>query len=178
MTVALGLVLGANLGSGFLALLATGGASPQVRRLPLGNLIFRAWARRSPSRCCRRRMAAAHARAVHEQVVWFHLASTCCWRCCSSASPAWWGASSNACCPSRAWAPTPTARATSTLGAGHASLAISCAAREALHQADVVETMMRGILPVIRHNDLELAEQLRQHGRHGRRAVYRRSSST
>jgi phosphate:Na+ symporter len=30
------------------------------------------------------------------------------------------------------------------------SLAISCAAREALHQADVVETMLRGILPVLR----------------------------
>jgi phosphate:Na+ symporter len=42
------------------------------------------------------------------------------------------------------------------------SLAISCAAREALHQADVVETMLRGIPPVIRHNDLALAEQLRR----------------
>ena len=42
------------------------------------------------------------------------------------------------------------------------SLAISCAAREALHQADVVETMLRGILPVMRHNDLELAERLRK----------------
>jgi phosphate:Na+ symporter len=42
------------------------------------------------------------------------------------------------------------------------SLAISCAAREALHQADVVETMLRGILPVIRNNDRMLAEQLRK----------------
>jgi phosphate:Na+ symporter len=42
------------------------------------------------------------------------------------------------------------------------SLAISCAAREALHQADVVETMLRGVLPVIRSNDLALAEQLRK----------------
>jgi phosphate:Na+ symporter len=41
------------------------------------------------------------------------------------------------------------------------SLAISCAAREALHQADVVETMLGGILPVLRDNDLVLAEQLR-----------------
>ena len=41
------------------------------------------------------------------------------------------------------------------------SLAITCAAREALHQADVVETMLRGMLPVIRHNDLALAEPLR-----------------
>ena len=36
------------------------------------------------------------------------------------------------------------------------------AAREALHQADVVETMLRGILPVLRHNDLALAERLRK----------------
>ena len=42
------------------------------------------------------------------------------------------------------------------------SLAISCAAREALHQADVVETMLRGIVPVIRNNDVVLAAQLRQ----------------
>ncbi|KAF4530255.1 hypothetical protein B566_EDAN018544 [Ephemera danica] len=42
------------------------------------------------------------------------------------------------------------------------SLAISCAAREALHQADVVETMLRGILPVIRHNELAASERLRK----------------
>ena len=42
------------------------------------------------------------------------------------------------------------------------SLAISCAAREALHQADVVETMLRGMLTVIRTNDLSLARQLRE----------------
>jgi phosphate:Na+ symporter len=42
------------------------------------------------------------------------------------------------------------------------SLAIACAAREALHQADVVETMLRGVMDVIRRNDLQLAAQLRQ----------------
>ena len=42
------------------------------------------------------------------------------------------------------------------------SLAISCAAREALHQADIVETMLRGIVPVIRNNDLRLSEELRK----------------
>jgi phosphate:Na+ symporter len=42
------------------------------------------------------------------------------------------------------------------------SLAISCAAREALHQADVVENMLRGVLPVMRENNLELSEQLRK----------------
>jgi phosphate:Na+ symporter len=42
------------------------------------------------------------------------------------------------------------------------SLAISCAAREALHQADVVESMLLGVLQVIRNNDLKLAEDLRK----------------
>jgi phosphate:Na+ symporter len=42
------------------------------------------------------------------------------------------------------------------------SLAISCAAREALHQADVVETMLVGLLQVIKTNDLKLAEELRK----------------
>ena len=42
------------------------------------------------------------------------------------------------------------------------SLAISCAAREAMHQADVVETMLRGVVTVIRTNDLKLAQDLRK----------------
>ncbi|MDP3084809.1 MAG: PhoU domain-containing protein, partial [Rubrivivax sp.] len=37
-----------------------------------------------------------------------------------------------------------------------------CAAREALHQADIVETMLRGMLPVMRDNDHALAERLRR----------------
>jgi phosphate:Na+ symporter len=42
------------------------------------------------------------------------------------------------------------------------SLAITCAAREALYQADVVERMLRGLMEVMRSNDLVLAEQLRK----------------
>jgi phosphate:Na+ symporter len=42
------------------------------------------------------------------------------------------------------------------------SLAISNAAREALHQADVVETMMLGMLRVIKEDDLRLAGDLRK----------------
>jgi hypothetical protein len=58
------------------------------------------------------------------------------------------------------------------------SLAISCAAREALHQADVVETMLRGVLPVMRDNDLELAESLRARWTTPSTSCTRRSSST
>ena len=41
------------------------------------------------------------------------------------------------------------------------SLAISCAVREAMHQADVVETMLLGALNVIKHNDRKLGQELR-----------------
>ena len=67
------------------------------------------------------------------------------------------------------WLPTPAHGADSTrprhldpVALSTPSLAISCAAREALHQADVVETMLRGMLPVIRDNDIALAEKLRR----------------
>ena len=42
LSVALGLVIGANVGSGLLAVLATANAAPEARRLPLGNLLFKA----------------------------------------------------------------------------------------------------------------------------------------
>ena len=42
LPVALGLVLGANLGSGILAVLATLRSPPEARRVPLGNLLFKA----------------------------------------------------------------------------------------------------------------------------------------
>jgi phosphate:Na+ symporter len=51
------------------------------------------------------------------------------------------------------------------------SLAISCAAREALHQADMVETMLVGMLKVIKDNDLQAGRGPAQDGRHGGRAV-------
>jgi phosphate:Na+ symporter len=42
------------------------------------------------------------------------------------------------------------------------TLAISNAAREAMHQADLVETMLIGLLDVIRKDDLRLAAELRK----------------
>ena len=41
LDVALGLVLGANLGSGLLAVLTTGRSAIEVRQVPLGNLLFK-----------------------------------------------------------------------------------------------------------------------------------------
>ena len=41
LDVALGLVLGANLGSGMLAVLTTAKSSVAVRQVPVGNLVFK-----------------------------------------------------------------------------------------------------------------------------------------
>jgi phosphate:Na+ symporter len=45
---------------------------------------------------------------------------------------------------------------------GTPSLAISCAVRESMHQADVVETMLLGVMQVIRQNDRKLAQELQK----------------
>ncbi len=163
--VALGLVLGANVGSGVLAMLATSGASPQVRRLPAGNFMFKA----AGALIAVPLLPQAHVLlqdflgSVHQQVVFFHLGFNI------AIAATFVGLTSVVARIAERLLPTPH------LGSGTArprhldpsalatpSLAISCAAREALHQADVVETMLRGIMPVIRNNDLSLAQQLRQ----------------
>lgn len=165
-TVALGLVLGANLGSGLLALIATSGSSPQVRRLPVGNLIFKSLgaALAIPFLPEIHVLLQQTGGAVHEQVVWFHLAFNIALALLFIGTTGWVGRLVER------WLPEPNSRGGDSTRPRHLdpvalatpSLAISCAAREALHQADVVETMLRGILPVIRHNDLVLAEQLRK----------------
>jgi phosphate:Na+ symporter len=163
--VALGLVLGANLGSGLLAMLATARTEAKVRRVPLGNLLFKlvgglAVIPLLPQIHVWLQLAVPE---VHQQVVLFHLGfntllavafiglTGAVGRLVDRALPEA-GAAGVAARPHHL---DPTAL-------GTPSLAISCAAREALHQADVVETMLRGMLQVIRRNDLELAERLRR----------------
>jgi len=162
--VALGLVVGANLGSGLLAIIATGGDSPAVRRLPLGNLMFKT----AGAALVIPLLPQAHVllqqqfSTVHQQVVFFHLGFNAVLALLFIGLTGWvarWV---------ERWLPMPAPGSggsrTSHLdpvALATPSLAISCAAREALHQADVVETMLRGILPVLRDNDRTLAEQLR-----------------
>jgi len=162
--VALGLVLGANLGSGILAMIATGNAGPQVRRLPLGNLIFKIVG----ALIAIPLMPQVHillqqlSLTVHQQVVIFHLGFNVALALLFISFTGLVGRTVDR------WLVEPAAGAGSTrprhldpVALATPSLAISCAAREALHQADVVETMLRGVLPVIRNNDLDLAQQLR-----------------
>ena len=74
--LALGLVLGANVGSGVLAVIATAKASPQARRVPIGNLIFKLVGAliAIPLLPHAHVLLQQHVPDVHQQVVLFHLA--------------------------------------------------------------------------------------------------------
>jgi len=163
MPVALGLVLGANLGSGLLALIATAGSSPIARRVPLGNLLFRLLgiAAIIPFMSYVKDWRETLALPLHAQVVGFHLAFNV------ALVVIFIGLTPLVARIVERWLRQPQAPATERpnhldpVALDTPSLAISCAAREALHQADVVETMLRGMLTVIRTGDLSLAQQLR-----------------
>jgi phosphate:Na+ symporter len=162
--VALGLVLGANLGSGAAAVLTTSRAAVETRRLPLGNLVVKAAGVVAV-------LPLLHLLLVElrplqltpvQTVVGFHLAFNVLLslvflpftRPLAEAVQRLLPSPQRKTLSSRPRHLDPVALATP-------SLAISCAAREALHQADVVETMMAGMLTVVRNNDLDLAQQLR-----------------
>jgi phosphate:Na+ symporter len=163
--VALGLVLGANVGSGLARTLTLSRASAPTRRLPLGNLLFKliGCAAVAPFLPELLRQTQALRLTPWQTVVLFHLAFNLLvllvflpW--CGAVArqlERWLRAPASSALSGRPRHLDPAALATP-------SLAISCAAREALHQADVVETMMAGMLTVIRTNDLELAQQLRR----------------
>jgi phosphate:Na+ symporter len=164
VTVALGLVLGANIGSGILAMLTSSGP-PVVRlRLPLGSLMFKivGCVIVIPLLPQIHVLLQNNLPTVHAQVIAFHLAFNV------IRAVLFIGLTGPMARLVEKLLPVPVAPAGSTRprhldpsALATPSLAITCAAREALHQADVVETMLSGILPVLRNNDLVLAEQLR-----------------
>ena len=165
LDVALGIVLGANLGSGLLAVITTAKSGVSTRQVPLGNLLFKVF---------------GVAIAIWLIPIWlrfmqplvpdpatltvlFHLSFNLLVgavfigltqpvaRLVERLLPL----QANKGPLDRPNHLDPSALATP-------SLAISCAAREAMHQADVVETMLRGVVTVIKTNDLKLAQDLRK----------------
>ena len=163
--VALGLVLGANLGSGLLAVITTARSAIEVRRVPLGNLMFKVLgvAIAAPFVSLWLRHARPYLGEPASVVVMFHLTFNL---LVAIAFIGWTQVIAGwvekllpkprkSSLGSRLPHLDPSALATP-------SLAISCAAREALYQADMVETMLRGMLEVIRKDDLALAEALRK----------------
>ncbi|MDQ6681414.1 MAG: Na/Pi cotransporter family protein [Pseudomonadota bacterium] len=161
---ALGLVIGANVGSGILATLATAKATPQVRRLPLGNLIFKAVGAMLivPLLPQVHVLLQQLVASVPEQVVMFHLGFNVALALIFIGCIGIVGRTVERVLPEPRVDGTLRPRHLDPTALTTPSLAISCAAREALHQADVVETMLRGIVPVIKNNDLVLSGQLRR----------------
>jgi phosphate:Na+ symporter len=162
--VALGLVLGANLGSGLLAMLSTARSPPEARRVTLGNFLFKLIA-------CIVVVPLLGVLEPHlarlgdeaRQVVLFHLLFNVgiavvflfltepIARVAERLMPKRPDSED----PAKPRYLDPSALATP-------ALAISCAAREALRIGDVIEQMLTGMLAVLKTNDRALAERLRK----------------
>jgi phosphate:Na+ symporter len=164
MDVGLGLVIGANIGSGLLAMIATLRSPPQARHVPAGNLVFKLGGAVAAAPFVPMWLLHVHPHlGGPATVVLFHLAFNLC------VAILFMAFTHPVARLVERWLPSPDARLLT--GRPHhldasalttPSLAISCAAREALHQADVVETMLSGMLRVIQTDDLRLAGELRK----------------
>lgn len=167
LDVALGLVLGANLGSALLGVLTTLGSNVQTRHVPLGNLVFKSLGIVAALAGSLAALWLQHAAPLlgdtASVVVVFHLGFNILLALCFiglTQFVARWV---------QAWLPQPALttmagrqRHLDPSALATPSLAISCAVREAMHQADVVETMLLGLMRVIRDNDSRLAAELRK----------------
>jgi phosphate:Na+ symporter len=165
LKVALCLVIGANLGSGIVAVVATAGAGQASRRVALGNLLFKlvgcvltlillpwiefglAMIDPDPQRL----------------VVNFHtafnllLAVTLIWFTASVAR-----FTERLLPEDKAKETQVAARHLDPAALDTPALATSNAAREVLRIGDIIETMLTGLLTVIRTNDAQLARQVRR----------------
>ena len=165
LDVALGLTLGANLGSGLLGVLATAKSTVEVRQVPIGNLVFKCvgvllaapfvgfWIRTLKPYLPEPALVVVLYHLVFNVLIaLIFLAFT---QVVARWVEQWLPKPDRSMVAGRPHHLDPSALATP-------SLAISNAAREALHQADIVETMLLGMLRVIKDNDLRLAEELRR----------------
>jgi phosphate:Na+ symporter len=164
--VALGLVLGANLGSGLLAVLTTLKANRATRQVPLGNLLFKAMGVALATWLIPLWLVLVQPLVPNPATltVLFHLSFNLLVAALFIGLTRPVAALVEKLLPlqdtgddalSRPNHLDPSALATP-------SLAISYATREALHQADLVETMLRGVITVIKTNDLQLSQGLRK----------------
>ena len=163
--VALGLVLGANLGSGLLAVLTTLSANIQTRQVPLGNLIFKSIgiALIAPFVGVWLQYARVWVGDLSTLVVMFHLSFNL------VVGIVFIGFTQVVARWVTTLLPKPERntvdgrqRHLDASALATPSLAISCAVREAMHQADVVESMVTGMLRVIKNNDRRLSQDLRK----------------
>ena len=163
--VALGLVLGANLGSGLLAVLTTLRSSTDARQVPLGNLIFKVLGVVIAAPLVSLWLQHLHPifGSIVTTVVLFHLGFNL------MVGAIFIGLTRHVARLVEQLLP----KADKSVVAGRQrhldasalatpSLALSCAVREAMHQADIVETMLMGVPTVIRNNEQQLAQELQK----------------
>jgi phosphate:Na+ symporter len=165
LPVALGLVLGANLGSGILGMLSTLRATPEARRVTLGNFLFKLIG------CVLAVPLAGHLDEwvggigldPTREVVLFHLG----FNVALALLLLFWTEKiakiAEQLLPARAASEDPAKpRHLDPSALDTPGLAIACAAREAMRIGDVVEHMLAGMLTVLTNNDRTLAVRLRK----------------
>jgi len=164
LKVGLLLVLGANLGSGLIALLATSGSGPEGRRVALGNMFFRAigCVLTVPLLGVMEGMLASLDPDPQRLVVNFHTA----FNLLLAASLIFFtepvARLVTRLIPDDARKAPARAKHLDLAALDTPALAASNASREALRIADMVETMLAAVLPVIRENDGRLAREVRR----------------
>ena len=163
--VALCLVLGANLGSGVLAVLTTLGMSPESRRVPLGNLIFKitGCVIFLPLLGNAEQLLASFDPHAQRLIVNFHLLFNVTLAIILIYATGPVSRLVEKLLPAKDKSDNPSnPRHLDASALETPSLAISCAAREALRIGDVIETMLNGMLAVLKTNDAKLAAELRR----------------
>ena len=164
LPVALGLVLGANLGSGVLGMLSTLRAIPEARRVTLGNFLFKliGCVLAIPLITHVDRWIANLGLEPAREVVLFHLF----FNVALALLLVFWteriARIAERLLPARPASEDPAKpRHLDASALETPSVAIGCAAREAMRIGDTVEQMLEGTLKVLKSNDRTLAERLR-----------------
>ena len=164
--VALGLTLGANLGSGLVAALTTAKSAVEERQVTVGNLLFKIMGVVivAPFIALWVQYVSPYIANAGQNVVMYHLAfnvfNSLCFIGLTQTVARW----------VTALLPRPAEESSTQLlrprhldpsALSTPSLAISCAVRESLHQADVVESMLIGLQKVAETDDAKLSEEVR-----------------
>jgi phosphate:Na+ symporter len=164
LPVALGLVLGANLGSGLLGMISTLRSPPEARRVTLGNFLFKLIGCVIAIPLLRYLEAPIDGLgldAAHE-VVLFHLAFNVALAVAFLGFTGPIARVAERLLPDHPVEDDPSKpRHLDPSALGTPALAIACAAREALRIGDIVEGMLSGMLQVLKTNDRALAAQIR-----------------
>ena len=165
LPVALGLVLGANLGSGLLGMLSTLRSAPEARRVTLGNFLFKLIGCVLAIPLVGRIEGWIDGLALDSarEVVLFHLFFNIALALIFVFATGRIARIAERLLPAKPASDDPAKpRYLDPSALDTPALAISFAAREALRIGDIIEHMLAGMLTVLKTNDRTLAERLRR----------------